>query len=135
MMWLAVLECGVCPEVAAGGTARPLHTGQVQKFLPHAAPQDLLQQAEQQTALPHHARRQRLHSHAQVGGFIKVVCNIQAGLWIRIRIHFASWIRICIQYADLDPGEKICFPNKNSINARKLVKPVSLFNLFLTFEQ
>ena len=28
----------------------------------------------------------------------------QAGLWIRIRIHFPSWIRF--QYADPDPGEK-----------------------------
>ena len=26
-----------------------------------------------------------------------------AGLWIRIRIHFPSWIRIHIQYADPDP--------------------------------
>ena len=26
------------------------------------------------------------------------------GLWIRIRIHFSSWIRIRIQCADPDPG-------------------------------
>ena len=29
---------------------------------------------------------------------------ILSGLWIRVRIHFTSWIRIRIQYEDPDPG-------------------------------
>ena len=48
------------------------------------------------------------------------------GLGIRISIHFPSWIRIGIQYADPDPGGKI-FKENNRKNARKLVFIVSLF--------
>ena len=37
----------------------------------------------------------------------KLISDSAPGLWIRISIHFTSWIRIRIQYADLDPGGKI----------------------------
>ena len=43
-------------------------------------------------------------SHYNVCGSISM---FESGLWIRIRIHFISWIRIRIQYADPDPGGKI----------------------------
>ena len=49
--------------------------------------------------------RCRLLAVAMSTKFVFVFISTYIELWIRIRIHFRSWIRICIQYADRDPGE------------------------------
>ena len=50
-----------------------------------------------------------------------------------LRIHFTSWVRICIQYQDPDPGGKIF--KIMTKNARKLVITASSLNLWSKFAQ